>query len=694
MRYWVTPFPLSAEVWSTFNAAGLRPWPLEEAGIPAADALLLYDSPDQLIAMAPLGAELEPWTARGLARGYQRLLAWSEETGLPLLAISRLRGLGPKGLGDWLAATESGAAPPVPSPEAPPPISPSLAALTLSLIEAEPGLLDHYHDLELRATLLGREPDLHYQERLRQSGQDADELLRAYLSQRQLQATAKERDQRLAGRERELGEMKEALRRAVLAEGEKQLEVEGHRRDLEDLRQAHAAQRSAQAQDLGALSQRFELRVQELEQCLARRDRELAEARRSGEQTLTQLRLAQESLDRSVLEDCERQVVLERLRGELEDLNRDQAALRIAHQTELEALRQGYEPRLEELEQRLATREAELLEARQAGEDSLRRLHQTQKDLELYFLADGQKQRELAACLEDLQALRQSQEERQNTHQREVAALRQRFEPRLVELEQCLSGRETELLEAREAAEVTLSHLHQVQEELERYFLADAEKQRQLEAAVRDLETLRQAQEARQSTHQTELEGLRQRYETELAGLRQGHENELGALRQEHENELGGLRQEHENELGDLRQEHDNELGALRKKIEPRLAELEQHLEVRDGELREAREAAELTLLQLHQVQEELEHYFLKARASEQLAQAQMEQLRRAQGLLARLHPDLPPSAPETPVLAVEVLAEVTTVAPVPSLQTEALLSTYAASLQRASALLERSRRS
>ena len=44
-----------------------------------------------------------------------------------------------------------------------------------------------------------------------------------------------------------------------------------------------------------------------------------------------------------------------------------------------------------------------------------------------------------------------------------------------------------------------------------------------------------------------------------------------------------------------------------------------QQLEARDSELQDAREEAELTLLQLHQVQEELEHYFLESRDLQQL---------------------------------------------------------------------------
>ena len=145
-------------------------------------------------------------------------------------------------------------------------------------------------------------------------------------------------------------------------------------------------------------------------------------------------------------------------------------------------------------------------------------------------------------------------------------------------------------------------------------------------------------------------------------------------------------------QVADLREQLVQSNGLL-EDTQKALAEANQKLEQQDTSLQEAREEAELTLLQLHQVQEELEHYFLKARASEHLAQAQMEQLQRAQGLLLRLHPNVLPIAPYPPAYAVQVLPPVTGETPNSTLQTEALLSTYAASLQRASALLQRARR-
>ena len=100
----------------------------------------------------------------------------------------------------------------------------------------------------------------------------------------------------------------------------------------------------------------------------------------------------------------------------------------------------------------------------------------------------------------------------------------------------------------------------------------------------------------------------------------------------------------------------------------------------------EAREEAELTLVQLHQVQEELEHYFVKTQSAEQLSAAQQDQLLKAKALMSRLLPNASDISQSQRVTA-EVLPPSPPAAPV---ETEALLNSYATSLRRASALLQR----
>ncbi|MFO7628473.1 MAG: hypothetical protein R6W06_02945 [Prochlorococcaceae cyanobacterium] len=128
-----------------------------------------------------------------------------------------------------------------------------------------------------------------------------------------------------------------------------------------------------------------------------------------------------------------------------------------------------------------------------------------------------------------------------------------------LQAEQAASA-ETALKEAREEAELTLLQLHQVQEELEHYFLENRKASEEREA----LEQRASNAEAALQKAQAETETLSQ----QLQAL-QAQQAEQGASA--------------------------------------------------ETALKEAREEAELTLLQLHQVQEELEHYFLENRkASEE----------------------------------------------------------------------------
>ncbi|MCX5946878.1 MAG: hypothetical protein NTY67_01365, partial [Cyanobacteria bacterium] len=305
----------------------MHAWP-DEGGsaLPDAQFLLLYDSPDQLIAMAGSGPATEDLTALSLLQGYRRLLGWSERTGQPLLAISQLQRLSPQALRSWFE--DGDAASPSPSP----PIPALLASVCLSLLVAEPALLDCYQDLELRAALLGRDPDLRYHERLLQAGHQGDALLQAFLAYQRVQSAASQLEQRLASRDTELREareaseqtslelhqVQEALERSVQADAEKGVELEARARELEelqrtkaDLENAHdlakAAQERAHEQELGAWRQQLDQQLAELEHHLASRDTELREAREAAELSQLQQLHLQEELDHYDLADAEKQ---------------------------------------------------------------------------------------------------------------------------------------------------------------------------------------------------------------------------------------------------------------------------------------------------------------------------------------------------------------------------------------------------
>jgi chromosome segregation ATPase len=322
--------------------------------------------------------------------------------------------------------------------------------VTLGVLVSEPALLDCYHDLELRAALLGRDPDLRYRERLLQAGQEGDALLAAYLASQRVQAT-----------------------------------------------------------------------FSELEDRLAIRETDLREARQSTEQTLLQLHQMQQEREHYVQSDSEKQRQLEAGVSELEELRQSKAAQASAYELEMESLRQRLEPQVAELEHRLATRDTELQDARQSSEQTLLQLHQMQQEREHFFQSDSEKQRQLEAGARELVELRQSKAAQASAYEQEIQTSRQRFDLHLAGLEQHLASKDTELQEARQSSEQTLLQLHQMQQEREHYVQSDSEKQRQLEAGVRELEELRQSKAALQSAHVEEMEFLRQRLERQVVELEQ-----------------------------------------------------------------------------------------------------------------------------------------------------------------------------
>ena len=694
--------------------AGLQRWLEHESTPPEADCLLLYDRPDQLISLAGAAPDFQKVTALSLLAGFRRLLELSEHSGQPVLAISQLQWLGSHGLCTWLEGGDIV----TPSPVSPLPIPPLVASVVLSILEAQPALLDCYYDLELRAVLLGRDPDLRYSERLQLSAQDAELLLQAFLASLRVEAAAPVLEQRLSTLHAELLEGKEEAEKSLtylhqvqedrehyfMADSEKQRQLVACDRELEELRLSNAAQLSAHEQELKVLRERLEPQLAELEQRLSSKDTELHEVRKASELTLLQLHQVQKELEHYSLATSEKQQQLEVQDRELEELRLSSAAQFSAHEQELKVLRDRLEPQLAELEQRLSSRDTELHEVREAAELTLLQLHQVQEQLEHYSLATAEKQQQLEVQDRELEGLRLSNAAQLSAHEQELKVLRDRFEFQVSGLEQRLSSKQTELHEVMEASELTLLQLHQVQEQLEHYSLATAEKQQQLEVQDRELEGLRLSNAAQLSAHEQELKVLRDRFEFQVSGLEQrlsSKQTELHEVMEASELTLLQLHQVQEQlehfflNNGEKQQQleaRDREFETLRQLFEPRLAELEDCLASRDSELQVVSEAAERSLLQLHQVQEELEHYFLKARASDQLAQAQYEQLQRAQRLIVRLQPDVIPPIPYSSTLSVQVWPAVAAAMPKPTLETEALLSTYAESLQRARALLERAR--
>ena len=146
-------------------------WTGDPEAIPS-NALLLYDAPDAVLASWHQ-QHTKPPQLQSLHEGYKLLLSLATDT--PPLASWRAAGLNPHQLKDWLCNQKAMLQNPGLVPEAN-----QLAALLIRpLLQAEPGLLDSYLDLELKAELAGGAPDSNYLARL-QSQLSPEALLTAW----------------------------------------------------------------------------------------------------------------------------------------------------------------------------------------------------------------------------------------------------------------------------------------------------------------------------------------------------------------------------------------------------------------------------------------------------------------------------------------------------------------------------------
>ena len=251
--------------------------------------------------------------------------------------------------------------------------------------------------------------------------------------------------------------------------------------------------------------------------------------------------------------------------------------------------------------------------------------------------AQAQEKVDAQQALQDLSQQLSAKAAELEIEKNEKAAGTERFKALEGELASVKDERDAQAQEVeltREESELTLLQLHQVQEKLENVLLGDQAKQKQLEE-------------------------LKQQVSAKAAELETERKERIAKADRA-------------------------------KALEAELASVKDERDAQAQEVELTRKESELSLLQLHQVQEELEQYFLKSRGADQLAAAQQDQLLRAEALMARL---LPGAA----ILASAREVDVEVLPPSPQsneVQTEALLNSYATSLRRAATLLQRAIRS
>lgn len=206
MLAWYSPLSFSAITLDQLHQAGYEAWQGDPADLPS-DGLFLYDTPERCFGLSP----------QVLRDGYEQLLQPPVQR--RVVAVWRLLDLDPSaGLLEM--------------------------ALTFALLQADPVLLEAYVDLELKADLLGGEPDVGCKQRLVANLQPG-QLLEAW-QELQSPSVAEAQLEVLATAEREareetelillqLHQVQEELETIFLAEREKSAEVKRLKHQLSNL---------------------------------------------------------------------------------------------------------------------------------------------------------------------------------------------------------------------------------------------------------------------------------------------------------------------------------------------------------------------------------------------------------------------------------------------------------------------------
>ncbi len=243
MSIWFSPFPLEAEVQNRLERCGWSAWPRNPLDLPA-EAILIYPTPDQLlVGMVEPASNLDQ-----LIAGYQQLLTLSERH--RLLSAWRLEACSDDQLQEQHVGTQA-------QPLGWPCPDPLTALITKHMVDTTPLLLNIYLDLELKAELLGGEPDTRYRKRLIANLQTTDLLQNWH---------------QLSGITSKLAD--------------NQSQFAAAQAELQQLRQQKAS---------------LDEQIKSLQAKLSTAQEQLADAREEAELTLEQLHLVQEELERYFL---------------------------------------------------------------------------------------------------------------------------------------------------------------------------------------------------------------------------------------------------------------------------------------------------------------------------------------------------------------------------------------------------------
>lgn len=287
--------------------------------------------------------------------------------------------------------------------------------------------------------------------------------------------------------------------------------------------------------------------------------------------------------------------------------NEQEEVLRLEAQEETELLLNQLHQVQEELEHQVLTKLTQDREIEQ--------LHQTLAVLQNQINDNGAKNdtalaqsealgHELSVVEAQCEQLRQSHQQLQDEFAGQTLALQNETaknleaQSQLENLKQELTQIDHQSSEAQEEAELFLNQLHEVQEELEHQVLAKLEQDKKIEELHQTLAILQNQISESGAKNDTALA------QSEVVGHEMGlAEVQCEQLRQAHQQ----LQEEFAGQTLALQNEAAEKLEA-----QNQLEALKQELTLIGHQHSETQEEVDLLLNQLHQVQEELEHYFLK----------------------------------------------------------------------------------
>jgi DNA repair exonuclease SbcCD ATPase subunit len=368
MNFWFSPLALHESVTKILDEAGWAREPMIYTNTKCNISLFIYDSPERIISAATSAGRIIQTST--VIDGYKELLHAADNTKQKLLAGWRLQRMGVNGLNSWLAEScvnkEIGNAAP---------ITPLLASVILSMNEINPQLLDLYTALEHQAELVGSQPDINYQHRLRRSIAQADPLPQLTTALLKKDSSAYEPPQESEDCFSVQQRMQEEIEQLLLTQQRQQCNYDKQMQELAESN--HQLALDVKRLEEEARSKNHQLHMAEAKAVTL--SSELQQSREEAEE----LRKASDHISKSLQNQLKQ---ITETAHQCDDARKEQIEKLESHSQELQAVQHKLKIDIAQLEEQLRSCEMELQIVHAESQNTLRQLHQGQEELEYYFL--------------------------------------------------------------------------------------------------------------------------------------------------------------------------------------------------------------------------------------------------------------------------------------------------------------------